>query len=519
MPDTFDSARKVTNPRRGRGVSSRMSNQPPFENVVLIVADALRYDKLGINGADLHTPNIDAFAAEYTNFDSAFACSNVTDVSVSTIMSGKYPLEHGVLNQGSNVTDKEKQYAEGTTFLAERLSENGFRTVGIEPILERWHRNGFDTYLPERNANEEHYTGQHPLVDVTTSIGEVVYDAAPEILQKRIYPLVRDFTDPKGVYEYDAKWVTNSALEEFDADSASSFYFLHYWDTHTPYNPPAEYIDDVTSRIEYDETPLDQKIAELGVEKSVSKESLKQKIRDKYPETVADITARYDASVEYLDEWIGKLLDGLRERGELNDTLVIFTSDHGESLTEHGILFDHHGLYEETIHVPLVMGGGQIPDSEISGLVQHYDIVPTILDSLNIEAKPMIGGSLLKATHTQEGAGPPYRYAFAEEHHTQENRAIRTDNHKLIKAIGNQVCRYCDIKHSDGDQLFDLNEDPAETQNKLHTSPKDAGAIKEELEAAFTEWEEHLKRPDRNVDEASYTEDSLNDRLEALGYK
>lgn len=496
-----------------------MSSQPPFKNVVLIVADALRYDKLGINGADLHTPNIDAFAAEYTNFDSAFACSNVTDVSVSTIMSGKYPLEHGVLNQGSDVTDKEKQYAEGTIFLAERLSENGFRTVGVEPILERWHRNGFDTYLPERSTDDEHYTGQHPFVDFTTSIGEVVFNAAPEALRRRIYPLVRGFTDPKGVYEYDAEWVTNNALEEFDSSAENSFYFLHYWDTHTPYDPPEEYIDDVTNRIEYDKTPLDQKIAEFGVEEGISEETLKQKIRDKYPETIADIVARYDASVEYLDEWVGTLLDGLRERGQLDDTLVILTSDHGESLTEHGILFDHHGLYDQTIHVPLIMGGGQVPEREITGLVQHYDIVPTILNGLGMEADPMIGGSLLKVLHGQEDPGPPYQYAFAEEHHTQENRAIRTENHKLIKVIGNQVCRYCDIKHSDGDQLFVLKEDPEETQNRLQTPSEEAREIKEELETAFTEWEEKLQEPDRNEGEGSYTEESLNDRLEALGYK
>lgn len=496
-----------------------MSTPREFENVVLIVVDALRYDKLGVNGSSLRTPNIDNFAKKYVNFDSAFACSNVTDVCVSTIMSGKYPLEHGILNQGADVTDEEKRYAESTTFLAEYLSKNGFHTAAVEPVLERWHQNGFDEFLPRRENNTVDEGLQAFIFNRIRPIGEYAFENLPSSITNQVPRYVRKAVNPP-LNKYDAQWTTKTTLDLFDENMESNlFCFLHYWDTHTPYDVLNETTEELTSRRQYEDTPLNKKVAELGLEGSTTEQMMEEKISQEKPQTIADISSWYDFSVEYVDKWIGKLLDGMKKRQMLDNTLVILTSDHGESLTEHGILYDHHGLYDETIHVPLIMGGGKLPNRNILQLVQHYDITPTILQSVGIETESFIGGSLIDLIDGNSINGPPYDYVFAEEYHAQENRAIRSKHYKMIKNIGNSVCEYCDIKHSNGDQLFNLEEDPGEKSNLLRRDQNDYSDICDELVTAFSKWQGELQKPEKVNYDKSYNESQLEKKLEALGYK
>ena len=92
------------------------------ENVLLIVVDALRTDRVGVYGGSDLTPNIDSIADDGEVFEQCYSCINATDSSLTTILTGTYPTHHGVLNHGQNITDEERQYPSGTTPLAGLLS-------------------------------------------------------------------------------------------------------------------------------------------------------------------------------------------------------------------------------------------------------------------------------------------------------------------------------------------------------------------------------------------------------------
>ena len=121
------------------------------KNVVLIGIDALRADHLGCYGYDKETsPNIDDLSRNGVIFENAFSCSNATDPSFTTMLSGKYPISHGIRNHGAKVTNYMLQnfYKQEIKFLSETLKDNGYKTFGID-WLGRWHKKGFEYYLGE----------------------------------------------------------------------------------------------------------------------------------------------------------------------------------------------------------------------------------------------------------------------------------------------------------------------------------------------------------------------------------
>lgn len=158
---------------------------------------------------------------------------------------------------------------------------------------------------------------------------------------------------------------------------------------------------------------------------------------------------RYDAAITYVDHEIGKLVKHLETCGILDQTLLIVTADHGESFTEHGLIFTHLGLYDVTIHVPLIL---RYPDftrnKKVKGFVQHFDILPTIMDILDIKYKDYDGKS-----------------------------AIRTNGYKYIQALSR-------IYQGPTKELYDVNKDPGETKNIISEKPNVANMLKKRL----TDW-------------------------------
>ena len=158
-----------------------------------------------------------------------------------------------------------------------------------------------------------------------------------------------------------------------------------------------------------------------------------------------------------------------------------------ESLTEHNIFFDHHGLYDVTIRVPLIiwcpsMFSGHV---RVSSLVQHVDLVPTILDILNIGERYGFDGERLVPLIRGE-RNCIRSLVYVEEAHTQRKRAIRTENFKYIYALSNRevVCRYCGFIHGGVKELYCLKEDPQELLNVVEKYPR----VAQELEETLEKW-------------------------------
>jgi arylsulfatase len=442
--------------------------RPKHLNIILIVIDALRARNLGCYGGERHSsPHIDKIARNGIQFENCYSCWNTTDQSLTSIFTGRYPRTHGIVHHGDRITPQDLMNLGklNTKPLAELLQESGFKTFAVD-WMGRWFKRGFDYYGYEQDRNIWqkfiHILFTLPYVHLRYIIANI---SLLRIYAKRRKTSVSSiWKGLKGVWNtfrftfelariQDADYVTRFAQKIIDdAKDDPFFLFLHFWDTHTPYNCPKKYMD-----------------------------------RDKSHRNSMDITAsKYKGAVHYVDECIGKLAESLKNHKILGNTLIIITSDHGESLIEHDIYFDHHGLYEVTTHVPLILCNPHLfpKPKKIKGLIQHVDLVPTLCDYLGINDKNLRcdGTSIMPLIR---GAGKDIRdFVFFEESYVQRKIGLRNRTHKYIYAPdGIGMCNYCQKIHAGVEELYDLGKDPEETNNVVSENRIVTDQMRTELES------------------------------------
>lgn len=441
-----------------------MANIADMSNIVFIVVDALRTRNLGCYGYSKSiSPNIDELAKKGLVFENAFACSNVTDASLTTIFSGMYPTSHGILSHGGRFLGRQigkvetrKLDESGIRLLPQILRAKGYTTLAVD-WLGRWHTRGYNYYsgmLHEANPIS------FPLKKVDSFIR----------LMSRRYAYLKQSTiiDDAHLVTAKAKLLIKRNLHK------RFFLFVHYWGTHTPYASPTSFYKKVV--------PEKGRGEILGFLSRI-RVGWSRKIR--FNEKIT----RYLASIAYVDQQIGMLIEALENYGILDQTLIVLTSDHGESLTEHEIYFDHHGLYDVTIHVPLIIKHPAFPKhKKISGFVQHFDLVPTILDIFDFRTEKLDGKSILPLIYQEKSQ--LHSAVYAEEALRQRKRAIRTKDYKYIQALSKKeaICRACKRIHGGVEELYDLNDDPEETKNIIQERPTIARLLKNNL----SEWLKEL---------------------------
>jgi arylsulfatase A-like enzyme len=512
-------------------------------NVVLLLSDALRAGNLGCYGYDKDTsPEIDKIAQRGIRFSKAFSTINATDSSLTTLFSGKYPLSHGVMNQGLQVTEREKGYTARLTLLPELLKKNGYVTIGVD-WLGRWHRKGYDFYgrvrqSPEGSGaqnNSPHYAKRRGFSPgrLLSRGGVAVFSELMSLTRDNFYYglsgkargkvrawLLRQceragvsaaLTNKMPVFS-DADAVTELSIEYIKrfAKKQNFFLFAHYWDTHIPYTAPRSVVKELMRRYKYSDekvAPIMKRLQGTRAARLIQKSVHGQK----NPKTTGAIEAQYDASIRFVDKNIGRLCAALEEIGILNETLVIIMADHGESMTEHEIYFGHHGLYEPQVKIPLILTGGGCPKGVVhDGFVQNFDVMPTVLDFLGTEAPQagFDGQSLLKLMKSNER-----RFAYAEQAAPPRIRMIRDKRYKYIMRLDDAKCSCCQIHHSQTDELFDLVNDPDELHNIWNE--KDGAPYKKELE----DFVNDLSKPSDFQAPSFEDERDVLERLKALGYQ
>lgn len=465
-----------------------------IENVVLIVIDALRRDRVDLyneNEGEL-TPHINSLAEDGEVFEECYSCINATDSSVTTILTGLYPTSHGVLNQGKNVTETEKKYVSGTTPLPERINKS-HNTIAVD-TLERWHSRGFDSYLNPRKEKR----------GTTTNIASRLLDKLPAEIRERLWRLYQTFTQSESGL---SSTITDEINEQISASTSPFFLFAHFWDTHIPYDPPENYSELVSHRSYQDNRLLEEVLEPI---EGPWGERLKNTVGS--DETVSSLKQKYDACTIQADQAVGDVVETLKNEGVYDQTAIIITSDHGESFTEHNIIFDHHGLYDSTIRVPLIIHAPGFEGRE-SQFVQHFDLAPTILDLLNKEFnREDFDGVSLLAKERKRDLGR--NAVFVEEGHTTRKRAVRTEEYKYIKRIGNQDgCRYCDIIHGADKELYRLFHDSEEVNNKAKKQPSIVGELNTKMES----WSDGLQNPSTSSIRFEPS-DEVEEHLEEMGY-
>jgi arylsulfatase A-like enzyme len=405
-------------------------------NILLIVVDTLRADHLGCYGYERDTsPHVDALAGQSAVFERLIAPAIPTHPSFVTINTGQYPITHGVVAHGGT-----RGVPRAAPWLPSLLQKQGYTTCAIDNLAE-W-RFGFSQ-------------GYEFYIDPT---------------RRRALSLN---CDNREINRRAIPWLKQHAKERF-------FMFVHYWDPHTPYLPPRAY-----RSLFYKGNPSDPAHHSLdGLMAHPLGRTWRETWFNKLGGPITDaayIEALYDAEIRYCDEGIGQLLQTLDALRIAEDTLVILTSDHGELMYRHGIFFDHHGLYDGNLHVPLLFRHPSVREGRIPHLVAHVDLAPTVLDLCGIPIPDAMEGTSLAPLLRGETAAPVRTFVVSQECTWQMKWAIRTDAHKFILA------REEDFYHTPMRELYDLKTDPDELRNIAEQDPATARTLESQLESWIAE--------------------------------
>jgi arylsulfatase A-like enzyme len=317
-------------------------------DVLIILVDTLRADRLGPwGGPPGLTPFMDSLAASGVVFTNAYSTSSWTNPGVASLFTSRYPSQHHVSRFDSKLADDE-------VTLAERLGAGGWRRVGFlanfRLMAQLGFGQGFDAWFPRMTGAKMH---AHRLVQ----------DA------------VRFYDRQLAPHAW-SRWTRHPLL-----------LYLHFMDPHAPYDPP-----EAVRRTRLGPPPA-------GVDETVAVAKLMDFTRwsDLSPQELAYLEWLYDGEVAGLDAELARLFRRLRRRGLLDDTIVVLTADHGEEFGEHGGMQHGTALYQETVHVPLLVAGPGLPAGQIvTDEVSLVDVAPTLLGLLRLAPEPRFEGQSLR---------------------------------------------------------------------------------------------------------------------------
>jgi len=254
---------------------------------------------------------------------------------------------------------------------------------------------------------------------------------------------------------------------------------MHYWDVHYPFVPPAPY-----RKLFYEGgNPTDPDNHKLDPWWEYPFGSIARDTWLRTPEgPITDpdyVTALYDQEIKYLDDNLSKVFKTLEDLGLAENTLVMLWADHGESMTEHGIFYEHHGLYDCVLHVPLIArlpgiipGGLRLPQT-----FQMQDLAPTILEAADIPIPDEMDGISLWPQMTGKKKDGGYDRVISLESSWQAKWSLRTDQYKFI------LSREPDFYGNPLRELYNLENDPHEAHNIAEDEKKISAEMEVELEA------------------------------------
>jgi len=414
--------------------------KPP--NVILIAVDTLRAGHLGCYGYGRDTsPNIDRWLADKgVFFERHSGGASYTHPSFTTMLTGHFPLDHGVVVQGTPVPPRE-----GIPMLAELMEAGGYYTAAVDSLGKSakggrnvmYFRRGFKRYV--------HYPSEEP--------------PSPRREGKRNgMNCVNAFALP--------------VIEELEKRQPF-FLFLHVWDPHRAYQP---------------RPPFSEKFVTGREPNRVNFSTLDKATHPEEPKGMGYTIAQYDGAIADCDDALGEFFARVDDLGLGDDTAVVLTSDHGESLGEHRIYCRHAGIYQATMHVPLILRyPPRLPTGEKRTLLtMHVDIAPTILAFAGLGGGEEMAGMSLVDVAT--GASSPKREAaFAHTINPDTRRAARTERYKFLQHVAG-----CPREAAFPErELYDLAKDPGETRNLAEELPD----VTKRMEKLMDRWvSENLAR-------------------------
>ena len=412
-------------------------------NLLFFGIDSLRRTHMSHYGyGKLTTPHITKYAEGGVTFDNCFSAHIPTTSGYSNMMTGRDCF-------GTNVVALRHQgdIAPGVPVLAEMLREAGYTTtcVGFQGNVGG---RGYDKYLSFAGWGPDHDDGRAHKAEN-----------------------LNDVTLPE--------------LDRLAKQDQPFMLFLRHMDPHAPYLAPAPFKDMFFQGDAFD--PADKRMQKVYDFKP---------FRDFHMSWIPKgttnpeyVIAQYDAEVAYMDACIQIILERLAALGLEEDTLVVFTSDHGETLYDHDCHFDHHGLYDPTLTVPLIFRWkGHLPEGKRFGdTCQLKDVTPTVLDIMGIKPKVKFDGrSLYPVVKGEPREAEPEFYIT--ECTWMRKHGWRTPEWKLICALEP------DFHNKPPMELYNLIKDPAESRNLVDAEPEVAAMLKARMERHIASREKQTGR-------------------------
>jgi arylsulfatase A-like enzyme len=427
----------------------------------MVVIDTLRADRVGAYGNPRGlTPFLDSLAARGTVFTRAYAQSAWTNPSVASLMTSRYPSQHGVVVLESVLPESELT-------LAELLRERGYVTAGFSanPMLPSDHGfgQGFDHYRAYWGTGDP---------------------SRPQGANERAQTINADIL----------RWLDERARAK---DGRPAFVYAQYMEPHTPYEPPAPLL----ARLREGREPPDLK--------AVNYYATYGHLEHVEPAMLRAIEDVYDTEVAAVDAAIAELAAALERRGFLAHAVVVVTADHGEEFKDHGFMGHDFTLYDEVIRVPLiVLAPGARAPAQRREVVELIDVAPTVLDVAGI-APPasFVGRSLRGVLGGRDGAPAPAGTAYSELikppgalRLTPHTRALVLGHRKLIEGVAGER------------EFYALDVDPRE--QRLAQLPEAEQTLLVDVMARARQRAQDNASPHlaRQVDERT------RERVRALGY-
>jgi arylsulfatase A-like enzyme len=438
---------------------------PP--NIVLITTDQQRYDTLGATGDDwIRTPTLDALAERGTLFERAYVQNPVCIPSRACLQTGRYTHQHGVEHMETEI-DETPGLPEWERTFVERLQEAGYRT-GATGKLHMMPPKGFHY---ERLSNgkgarwrtyEGSDLGQGPLGKTYAAWLERRHPGGYEaIYEQRRGDAFEEYgtavTNVLPAEEYVDYWVADEAVEFLhDPHSDPFFLWCGFMSPHDPVDPPEPY-DSMYAREEVGMPERRQ-----DADDPASPKGQAEPWWGDDPEKIERWRAHYFGLVSFVDDMVERIVETLRERDLLEETLIVFTSDHGEMAGDYNLMAKGN-FYEEVIRVPTIVvppGGSGV--DRFDGLVEVADLAPTILDYAGVPRPDVMPTRSLRPV--LEGERDDHRESvlceYATNDRSRKSKCVRTERYKYVFHAGDADPEFYDLRE-DPDELVDRHDDPA----------------------------------------------------------
>ena len=456
------------------------------KNILMLLTDQHRWDSLGANTGLVKTPHLDTLARDGVRFTNAYTCNPLCSPARGSIITGQYPHEHKVIVNTGDFNGLSWRLDPSRPTFFSRLKKAGYNVgycgkwhlgprENVPPGVDRWYHMGL-YYQMLRDLGID-WTMWEEDKKTMTGPNATFYSKLP--IAEELAP---------------AAWVADRAIDAIDELAAKNAPFCVYaswYGPHFPITIPEPYFSMYDHESIVQPANFDEDFA--GKPRIQAKERRRWNAEIMTWPKWRKAVARYRGFCTFIDHHIGRILERLRVLDEYDNTLIIFTADHGAMMGSHRMFNKGFHFYEETVRIPFA---ARLPGGVNGAVDEHFisnvDICPTILDFAGASMiEPMHGMSLIPLLHGQ--TPPSWRDAAFTQFHGYETtlytqRMLRTKKHK-----------YC-YNPADIDELYDLETDPHELENLAEDS-----SMKPVLEDMKTRlYDEMVKHGENCVDTCGY---------------